>query len=126
MWISRTDYERLVAEAALALQVPKLELRAEQAELALASEREQRMRDVRHVLSMFLRREKAFPLPPTATEKAEAKAEKEQKVSEPPKLNEDQQARLNAAIEWGQRNGFTEEEARKSFMAQLNTQVMDE
>lgn len=123
MWISREYYERLVSEASLAQHVPKLELRAETAEAALVAEREQRMRDVRHVLSMWLRHERSSPLPATATERDEAKAERARRASEPIELNADQLARREAVREWGKQHGFTQEEADQSFMAQLQTQV---
>lgn len=126
MWLQRKIYERLVSEAALACMVPKLELRAEEAERALIKEREDRISEVRHVLSMFLRRMQTYPLPATADEKAEKYAEQQQRESQPPKLTPDQQARLNAAVAWGKQNGFTEEEARESFMAQLTMQVDDQ
>ena len=123
MWLRRETYKRLVAEAALALQVPKLELRAEAAEKALASEREENRRSERHWASMWLRHQKTYPLPPTKQERAEAKAEKAERDGQPPRLTEDQQARLKASIDWGKRNGFTQEQAEAAFMAQLGQQV---
>lgn len=123
MWISRATYERLVAEAALALQVPKLEMRAEAAERALAREREENWRAQRHWASMWLRHQKTYPLPPTKEEKVEANAERAERDNQPPALTEDQKARLRASIEWGTRNGFTKEQAEAAFMAQLGQQV---
>lgn len=122
MWLKRETYERLVSEAALALQVPKLELRAETAEQALAREREENSRAQRHWASMWLRHQKTYPLPPTKEEKAEAKADKAERDTPPP-LTADQKARLQAAIEWGKRNGFTKEQAEAAFMAQAAQQV---
>lgn len=122
MWLKREQYERLVSESALALQVPKLELRVERAEDALTKEREVHQQEIRHLVSMWLRRNGSYPLPSTPDEKAEAKAEKQAQREQPPKLNEDQLAQLKAAIAWGQQNGFTEEESTRSFMAQLVSQ----
>jgi len=123
VWLNREIYERLVSEAALALQVPKLELRAEAAEKALAQEREENRRSERHWASMWLRHQKTYPLPPTKEEKAEAKAEKDERDNQPPKLTPDQQARLAAVREWGLKNGFTEEQVNQKFMATLGQQV---
>jgi hypothetical protein len=123
LWLTRSDYERLVSEAALALHVPKLELRAESAESILAKEREIHQQEIRHWASMFLRREKTWPLPLTTDEKVEAQAEKVQRQSQPPALNADQLARREAVRLWAKQNGLTEEEADKSFMAQLSMQV---
>jgi hypothetical protein len=123
LWLSRTAYERLVSEAALALHVPKLELRAESAESTLAKEREIHQQEIRHWASMFLRREKTYPLPPTADEKVEAQVERQQRQSQPPTLNADQLARREAVRLWAKTNGFSEEDADKSFMAQLGMQT---
>ena len=123
MWLARSEYQRLVSESSLALQVPKLELRAEAAELALATERKERIADVRHVLSMWLRHERALPLQPTAAEKAETEAERQRKTQEPPELNADQLARRAAVRDWAMRNGFTEAQADESFMSQLSQQI---
>lgn len=126
MFIRRSEYQRLVSEAALALHVPKLELRAERAEDTLAKEREIHQQEIRHWASMFLRREKTYPLPPTADEKVEQQAEKAQRQQQqPPTLNADQVARRDAVRQWAKQNGLTEEEADKSFMAQLSMQVED-
>ena len=146
MWIKRSEYERLLqseasaqaavaeiraavaasleeAERVCAELITKAEARTEKAEAALVVERQENRRAERHWASMFLRREKTYPLPPTKEEKAEATAEKEQRANEPPKLTPDQEARKAAAIAWGIRNGFTEEQAEQSFMAQLSQQV---
>lgn len=170
MWIKRSEYERLVSEAALAVHVPKLELRAEEAEAAIIAirsevmramddaealhqqqqseasalvaaaqskadervriaeemltvERRENRRAERHWASMFLRREKTYPLPPTKEEKAEAKAERVERASAPLTLNGDQVARRDAVRLWAKQNGFSEEDADKSFMSQLSLQV---
>jgi hypothetical protein len=123
VWLPRTTYIRLVAEAALALHVPKLELRAEQAETTLAREREIHQQEIRHWASMFLRREKTYPLPLTPDEKTQMKAERAERAAQPPRLTEDQLARREAARQWAKTNGLTEEEADKAFMTQLATQV---
>jgi hypothetical protein len=123
VWVNRTTYIRLVAEAALALHVPKLELRAEQAETTLAREREIHQQEIRHWASMFLRREKTYPLPAPPAEKAATQAERAERAAQPPRLTEDQLARREAARQWAKTNGLTEEEADKAFMAQLATQV---
>jgi hypothetical protein len=123
VWLPRTTYIRLVSDAALALQVPKLELRAEQAEATLAREREIHQQEIRHWASMFLRREKTYPLPATPAEKAATQAERAERAAQPLRLTEDQLARREAARQWAKTNGLTEEEADKAFMAQLATQV---
>lgn len=123
MWLSRKDYERLVSEAALAQQVSKMELRAESAEATLAKEREIHQHEIRHWASMFLRREKTYPLPPTAGEKTEAQIERQQRQSQPPKLTADQEARLAAVRAYAKQEGRTEEEADRAFMAQIGIQV---
>lgn len=125
MWLSRKAYERLAAEAALAVYVPKLEVRAEAAEAALVKERDSRIAEVRHVVSMLLRREHTYPLPPTAEEKSDKQTERDLRQAQPARLNPDQQARLDASVAWGLQNGFTKEQAEKAFMSQLATQ-MDE
>jgi hypothetical protein len=123
VWIKRSDYKRLVSEAALAVHVPKLELRAESAESTLAKEREIHQQEIRHWASMFLRREKTYPLPPTADEKVEAQAEKVQRQSQPPTLNADQLARREAVRGYARQEGKTEEEADRSFMASIGIQT---
>lgn len=123
MWLRRSIYERLVSEAALAVHVPKLELRAEQAEAALVRERNDRISEVRHVLSMFLRREKTYPLPATETEKVEARVEQQQRQSQLPRLTPDQEARLAAIREYAKQEGITQEEADRKFMASIGIQV---
>jgi hypothetical protein len=123
MFIRRSAYERLVSEAALAVHVPKLALRAESAESTLARERKIHQQEIRHWASMFLRREKTWPLPPTADEKVEAQVERQQRQSQPPTLNADQLARREAVRQWAKQNGFSGEDADKSFMAQLSTQI---
>lgn len=125
MWLSKSHYEQLVQQAAQAELVSAATARAEVAERALADERRQATTDLRHLISMWLRREKTYPLPATQEEKAEKVAEREQRQTQPPRLNADQQARLDASVAWGLQNGFTKEQAEKAFMSQLTSQ-MDE
>lgn len=123
MWLKRETYERLVSKAALSCHIPKLEQRAEAAEAALAKERSENSADLRHFASMWLRKNGSYPLPKTADEKAEAKAERAERANQPPVLSADQLARRDAVRLWAKNNGYTEEEADKKFMAQLHEQV---
>lgn len=107
----------------LSEQLVKAEARAIAAEAALVVERRERIAEVRHILSMALRRNGTYPLPPTETEKVEVEAVKRQRLDQPPKLTADQEARLAAVREYAKANGFTEEEAYNSFMSQLGAQV---
>lgn len=56
-WISKGEYRRLLR------QLARAERRADQAESALYAEREHRMADIRHLVSMLLRRANSYPLP---------------------------------------------------------------
>lgn len=123
MWLKRESYERLVARAAQSEFLAKAEARAEAAESALAIERQENSKAQRHLVSMFLRREKTYPLPATAEEKAEAKAEQQAKRNEPPQLTPDLVARREAVRQYARQNGQTVEEADKAFMAQIGIQV---
>lgn len=106
-------------QALLREQLAKAESRAERAEAALTAERESRMRDVRHVLSAWLRHEKAAPLPPTAGEKAEAAEAKEKQG--PPPLTEVQIAMRDANRKDAAQYNISAEEADELFMKQLHT-----
>lgn len=108
----------------LAEQLAKAEARAEAAELALAKERRERMDDVRHVLSMWLRHAKTYPLPATADEKAAAKAEQANKP--PPPLSPDMLARREAVRQWAKANGYTEREADEKFAESMHLMMEDE
>jgi hypothetical protein len=103
-------------------QLAKAEQRALDAEAALTAEREARMRDVRHVLGMWLRHERSVPLPPTSEEKAELQAERENRK---PQLSADQLARRDAVRQWAKVNGFSQDEADEKF-AETMTQMMDD
>lgn len=118
MWIRRAELRRVLE------QVRKAEARAAAAESALARERKDRMGDVRHVVSQFLRREKTYPLPPTAEEKAEV----QEKLANqpPPPLTADQLARREALRQWAKTNGFTQKEADERFTETMNQMMEDE
>lgn len=124
MWISRDAYLALVSRSVDEQRLAAAERRAEVAEAALATERKERMADVRHVLSQWLRHERTYPLPPTAEEKAEKKAERANVP--PPTLTADQLARRQAVRDWAKREGLSQEDADKAFMAQLGQQVETE
>jgi hypothetical protein len=57
MWISKGEYRRLLRQLATA------EARFDRAVSDLATEREARMVDVRHLVSMLLRKANTYPLP---------------------------------------------------------------
>lgn len=105
--------------------VAKAEDRALAAESALTLERAENRRAERHWASMFLRREKSFPLPPTAEEKEEAKAEVEEARNQPLPLTEVQTAMRAAnrieAAKWGK----SQEEADADFEREFLNQMVD-
>lgn len=100
--------------ALLREQLAKAEVRADKAEAALTAERESRMRDVRHVLSQWLRHEKGTVLPPTAGEKAEAVEAKESQG--PPPLTDIETAMMVANRQDAALIGISAEQADKDFM----------
>lgn len=116
MWIRAAEVRRILE------QVKAAEARALAAETALATERRERMADVRHVMSMFLRREKTFPLPPTAEEKAEAKEETKQ--DQPPPLT-DVQIAQREAYRMARPDGVSQEEADEVFAQMMNAGQLD-
>jgi hypothetical protein len=119
MWVSCAELRRLLE------QVKAAEARALAAESALAVERRERMADVRHVVSQFLRREKTFPLPPTAEEKAEAKVEAEEIKSQPVPLTEVQLAMREANRKDAAARGISQEDADRDFEKYM-LDLMDE
>jgi hypothetical protein len=72
------------------------------------------MRDVRHVLSQWLRREKSFPFPPTAEEKAEVAEVKEKQG--PPPLSDLEKAMMEANRRDAALIGIPAEEADEHFI----------
>lgn len=119
MWLRRSEVRRILE------QVKAAEARATAAEAALAVERRERMNDVRHVISQFLRREKTFPLPKTVEEKAEAKVEAEEKKNQPVPLTDVQIAMRDANRREAARFGKSEEEADKDFEQQILNKMME-
>lgn len=105
-------------------QLVKSEARAERAEAALIAEREARMRDVRHVLSAWLRHERAPSLPPTAGEKAESQATAEE-ARKNPVLTEVQISMRDAIRKEAIGLGYTKEDADDRFMRNLESLSMD-
>lgn len=100
-------------------QLKAAEARALAAEAALALERRDNRQQERHWASMFLRREKSLPLPPTAAEKAEAAEAKENQG--PPPLTDVEIAmmvanRLDAAAV-----GIPSEQADGDWMKKRHT-----
>ena len=69
MWISSVEYSRLLTA------LDQAEHRATTAQEALAAEREARMADVRHLMSMLLRRANSYPLPEAKPVMPESAAE---------------------------------------------------
>lgn len=145
MWISRRKYEQRISEArdeavaglrtsmeGFGASVQKIandaiaraEARAEAAESSLREERRQHTRDMRHVMSMFLRREKTFPLPMTKEEKAEVKAEAEEIRKTPPPLTPLQVSMRDANRKEAARFGIAEEEADRDFEQKILSQMM--
>lgn len=99
--------------ALLQTQLAKAEQRAELAESALATERDARMRDVRHVLSMWLRHEKALPLPITPADKPE-------RAEQRPQFTDVQLAQREALRREAQRLGISQQEADEKFEQMSN------
>jgi len=141
MWISRRKYEQRIREAhdtaVISLGVSmkefgasvekiasdaisRAEARAAAAESTLREERERHTRDMRHVMSMFLRREKTFPLPMTKEEKAEVKAEAEEARKTPPPLTPLQVSMREANRRDAAQYGETVEQADERFMKSLH------
>lgn len=104
--------------------VAKAEQRTASAEAMLLTERKENRRAERHWASMFLRREKTFPLPPTAEEKAEAKEEAEEANAQPPLLTEVQLAQREA-YRMARPDGVTQEEADEVFNQMMNAGQLD-
>ena len=94
-------------------------------EATLCREREQYMKDMRHVMSMFLRREKTMPLPATKEEKAEAKAEAEEQKKQPQPLTDVQIAMRDANRREAARFGVSEEDADRDFEQKILKQMME-
>ena len=109
MFIRQTEYDLLLEQKRVA------EARAAAAESALAAERQERMKDVRHIMSMWLRHSKALPLPATKEERAEADEVK--KNAPPPPLNPTKQAQWDALKSYALANGIPVEEAQEKFEA---------
>lgn len=96
-------------------QLAKAEARAAAAELALAEERLQNRRDLRHFASMWLRHNKSLPLPLTLEDKAEAQAKAEDRNNQPVPLTEIEIAQRDANRREAARFGVSEEEADRDF-----------
>lgn len=93
----------------------KAEKRAEAAETALAEERLQNRRDLRHFASMWLRHNRSLPLPPTLEEKAEADARIEEQANQPPLLTDVELAMRDANRRDAAAHGVSEEDADRDF-----------
>lgn len=119
MWVRRSELRRILE------QVRAAEVRASAAESALAVERRERMADVRHVMSMFLRREKSFPLPPTAEEKEQVAAEVEARKNEPIPLTDVQIAMRDANRKEAAKWGKSQEEADRDFEREFLSELME-
>lgn len=121
------DAEALVAkrEAESAALVVKAESRAAFAESALQVERRENSRAQRHWASMFLRREKSFPLPPTAEEKEEARDKAAEERDRPPILTDVQLAMRDANRREAAKFGKTWEEADADFEREFLNQMME-
>lgn len=115
MWLRRSEVRRILE------QVKAADVRASAAEAALAVERRERMADVRHVISQFLRREKTFPLPKTVEEKAEAKVEADEIKDQPIPLTDVQLAMRDANRREAAKHGISEEDADKDFEKYMTT-----
>lgn len=112
-------------DARTAADITKAEARALAAELALTVERAENRKSEQHWASMFLRREKSFPLPPTAKEKEEVAAEAEEAKNRPPILTDVQISMRDANRIEAARHGISEEDADKDFakyMAEMMTE----
>jgi len=118
--------ETLVAkrEAEVAALLEKADRRVSEVEAALQTERRENRRAERHWASMFLRKEKTFPLPKTAEEKEEAKAEVEEKKNEPIPLTDVQLSMRDANRREAARHGISEEDADRDF-AKYMTEMME-
>jgi hypothetical protein len=105
--------------------INRAEARTAAAESTLQQERQQHHRDMRHVMSMFLRREKTIPLPPTKEEKAEARTEAEEQKKQPVPLTDVQIAMRDANRREAARYGVSEDDADKDFEEKILKQMMD-
>lgn len=129
MWLSQREYEALIGRAeraeaaALKERDDSLKIVA-RLEADLASERRERMQDVRHILSMWLRHEKTYPLPPSEAEKVEAKAEAEEAKKRPPILDEIVQAKRKAMYAHKPPD-ITDEAFEETFNQMLNAGELD-
>lgn len=112
--VAEAEISRVRRFAAESIQ--HAEARAERAEASLSKERQQFIRDMRHVMSMFLRREKTLPLPPTREEKEEAKVEAEEARNTPPLLSDVEIAMRDANRRDAAAHGLSTEEADRDFM----------
>ena len=109
MWISRAELRRLLE------QVKAAEARATAAESALALERKENRQSEKHFASMWLRHHKSLPLPKTAEEKLEEKAEVEQQRQQPIPLTDVQLAMREANRRAAAMVGKSQEEADADF-----------
>lgn len=122
------DAETLVAkrEAEMAAMLEKADARVLRAETELAIERREGTRAIRHFASMWLRHQRSMPLPKTAEEKKEAKAEAKEKDDQPPILTDVQLAMRDANRIEAARFGKTQEEADADFEREFLNQMMEE
>lgn len=146
MFIRRTEYERRLKEARdaslLATRVSmeefgatvekiaqqavnRAETRALAAERTLTEERKQHSQELRHFASMFLRREKSYPLPPTKEEKAEAQAEAEEQRKQPIPLTDIEISMRDANRREAARCGISEEQADRDFQSKILGQMTE-
>lgn len=106
--------------ALLREQLKAAEVRATAAEAALVLERRDNRQQERHWASMFLRREKSLPLPPTSAEKVEAKIQAEEAAKRPPELDDVLLAKRNANRVHAAGFGYSQEEADEMFMKNIH------
>lgn len=83
------------------------------------AERKEHRQSERHLVSMWLRHQKSFPLPQTAEEKAETKAGVEEAGKRSTELTEIQKAMRDANRLEAARYGESQEQADETFMRNL-------
>lgn len=119
MWVRRSELRRVLE------QVKAAEARASVAESALAEERKENRREIRHFASMWLRHNKSLALPPTADEKAETKAEVEERKNEPIPLTDVQVSMRDANRREAAKHGISQEDADRDFEREFLNNLME-
>lgn len=119
MWLRRAELRRILE------QVKAAETRATAAESALANERKENRQSERHFASMWLRHQKSLPLPKTAAEKEEAKAEAEETREQPISLTDVQRSMRDANRREAAKFGKSQEEADADFEREFLNQMVE-